>query len=197
MKFTKLVCATALALSATVAHAEVLTFTPAGGSATVEQWQDLYWDMTSNATSTSYQGWVSDFNLSGHGDFHFWNANMVKNGTPDGGKNLSVGTLVGDMSNYGASYGYAGTDDYSGDCVRGSTCLYGLQFNLNGGTHYGWVKFSEGATQQSLHAWGYETVAGKSIAAGVTTDVPEPMSAALMGIGLFGMAALRRRKQSK
>lgn len=74
----------------------------------------------------------------------------------------------------------------------------GLAFSSTDGTHYGFARF-DGTT---LLSYGYETVAGRSIVAGSAFTapienplaVPEPASMALFGMGLAGLAMVRRRK---
>ena len=189
--------AAGLAVTAQAAQAAVVSFTPSG-TATVSQGTDLYWDMLSDATSTSLiSGAPGDFNLSGHGDFHFTSpADMVNVGTGEGGQNLAFGTIIGAGSNFSFAGTYVGTTDYSGQCAVGNTCIYGLSFQLSGNTHYGWVQFREDATTQSLIAWGYETTAGASIAAGDTGAAVVPLPAAMPLLG-FGIGALALRRQRK
>ena len=191
------VLAAGLGMTAAAADAAVVSFTPSGTS-TVSQGTDLYWDMLSDATSTSsIFGAPGTFNLSGHGDFHFdTSANMVNVGTGEGGQNLAFGTTIGAGSNFSFTSGYVGTNSYSGECTVGNTCIYGLRFELSGNTHYGWVQFREDVSTQSLIAWGYETVAGASIAAGDTgtSAVPLPAAMPLLGFGLGALAVSRRRR---
>ena len=191
--------AAGMGMMAAAADAAVVSFTPSG-TATVSQSTDLYWDMLSGATSTSgISGAPGGFQLSGHGDFHFNStADMVNVGSSDGGQNLSFGTTIGAASNFSFSGGYVGTDGFGGQCTVGNTCYYGLRFQLSGNTHYGWVQFSEDAGTQSLIAWGYETTAGASIAAGDTgaSAVPLPAAMPLLAFGLGALAANRRRARA-
>lgn len=103
--------------------------------------------------------------------------------------------------------------------------LIGVRFQINGATHYGWVRlqivYSEGEGREfGLDAtqWAYESCPDTVIAAGVTTGGPDPCPGAgpgpgsatsvpvmgLPGLGLMGLAmggmglgALRRRRQQR
>lgn len=183
-------------LFAGVANAGIISFTPSGTS-TVSQGTDLYWDMLSDATSTSSFGAVGNFNLSDHGDFHFSTsvADMINSGSGTGGVDLAIGTLIGSLSNWSNTAGFVGTTSFGGGCSVGNTCIYGLSLDILGSTHYGWVQFSENTSTQSILGWAYESVAGQSIAAGVTTaQVPEPASIALFGLGLVSFGFARKKK---
>ena len=80
----------------------------------------------------------------------------------------------------------------------------GLSFVLNDGTHYGWVELTvtgnQFAPSMTIHGYGYEDVAGVSIATGATgTSVPEPGTLALAAAGALaavGAGRARRRKNA-
>lgn len=72
---------------------------------------------------------------------------------------------------------------------------YGLEFEIDGETHYGWVQVSapEGLGQLfEIHGWGYETIPGEPIAAGA---IPEPSTMVLTALSLAGLVWRRRRNR--
>ncbi|BFT30441.1 hypothetical protein D210916BOD24_16170 [Alteromonas sp. D210916BOD_24] len=175
-----------------LASAGIITFTPSGTS-TVSQDTNLYWDMLSDETSTTSLGAVGDFVLSDHGDIHFDTSfsDMVNIGSGTGGYLFSFGEMIGAGSNWSNTDNFVGTNDYSGILSLGETGIFGLSFQLAGQTHYGWVIISESDLgTQSILSWGYESVAGKAIAAGVT-EVPEPSTFVLLILGLAGLVSRR------
>lgn len=103
-----------------------------------------------------------------------------------------------------ASYGYILSNTCCGRtsfAVRGGSFaeaptrgFVGLVFEIPGsGRHAGWaeVESDEAASRIRLHGFAYETVPGKSIAAGA---VPEPPSLVLLAAGVAGLAAWRRKR---
>ncbi|MHC6648198.1 PEP-CTERM sorting domain-containing protein [Alteromonas sp. HB246098] len=195
-KFLKgLLASFALAVSG-FAQAGLITFTPSGTS-TVSQDTDLYWDMLSDATSTSSLGAVGEFFLTDHGDFHFSasDGDMVNIGTGTGGYLFLFGEMIGASSNWSNTDFFVGTTDYSGIMSFGDSGIFGLSFQLAGQTHYGWVNISENDNgTQSILGWGYESVAGRAIAAGVT-QVPEPSTVAVFALSLMGLASRKFKKK--
>jgi hypothetical protein len=151
--------------------ASVITYSPSGGAFSVDQnINSIYWDMMSNRIGTIFDpSYVGGFELSDHGDFHFGiDSSMVMIGSTDGGLPLSSGTLIGLGSNFDNQfYGYAGTTNFGGVLTPSETpTIFGLRFINNGNTYYGYVRFVEDLTTQSILCWGYETTPGASIAAG-------------------------------
>lgn len=65
----------------------------------------------------------------------------------------------------------------------------GLAFTLADGLHYGYAEI-DGTT---LVSYGFEQTPGASIQ---TAAVPEPMSIALLGVGLVGILATRTRRRT-
>ncbi len=109
------------------------------------------------------------------------------------GTNLSEGTLINQNSDWINNF-VAYTDNYVPGCDIGSTCIYGVRFELGGADHFGWVQFHEGTDTQSLLRWAYETQAGVGILAGDMGTVPTPPTLTLLGLGLAAMGSVRRRK---
>lgn len=70
---------------------------------------------------------------------------------------------------------------------------YGLEFEIEGETHYGWVQVSAPERLNGLleiHGWGFETIPGEPIAAGA---LPEPSTIGLTALSLLGLAWRRTR----
>lgn len=99
------------------------------------------------------------------------------------------------------------TSSSAGSFHPGQPGYVGFALDAGGGTaNYGWLKlefsFDPQTTQGVLEAlgFGYETTAGKAIAAGDTggTATPEPgtMALGILAAGAAGVVALRRRRQA-
>jgi len=125
---------------------------------------------------------------------------------------LSAGILVGsnpeDLSHYwwggedmlvGYMWFYYGLD-FKGSFVN-TTGYLGLSFDIEGETHYGWLRLSHdldapngGYLHLTVHDWAWETEPNTPIVAGA---VPEPASVVLALLGAMSVWILRRCQQQK
>ena len=156
------------------------------------------------------------------------NAFSASNGVSSAPRRFSSGATIGPLSNPGsavfmthkyATNGQSTTQPGGSTSNFGSTSTFssafgtatgiaGVQFDRSGNTHFAWVRldvdrdangFPHTLTILDL-AW--EDSPNTAIAAGATsstTVVPEPTSAALMGLGMLAMGAsgLRQRRKKK
>ncbi|MFT5471571.1 MAG: hypothetical protein ACI8UO_006706, partial [Verrucomicrobiales bacterium] len=76
---------------------------------------------------------------------------------------------------------------------QGGIEYLGLEFDINGNTHYGWIEIEsrEFFLFILIHRWAYESEPGVPIRAGL---IPEPSAAVLLLSGLLLTARRRRRK---
>lgn len=89
---------------------------------------------------------------------------------------------------------YAGSSD--GGAFLDTRGFLGVQFQIGGNTHFGWVDLEVdailGATR--IYGWAYESFADTQIKVGATsTAVPEPGTLATLALGAAGVLAWRRR----
>ena len=111
--------------------------------------------------------------------------------------NLAAGTLIGSTSNFSSSTATIAFGSAAGQWQYGTNNIVGFRFVSSAGTtHYGWMRFLMGSQPASGNLvtrtvvdFGYESVAGVSIAAGA---VPAPGALALLGVA--GLAGTRRRR---
>jgi hypothetical protein len=105
------------------------------------------------------------------------------------GANLAFGADIG----AGSLFGSSGTTSLSQWNLNSDQNLVGFRFfnEANSQIHYGWARFSFGATvtTRSLVEYAFDATPGASIGAGV---VPAPSAMALLGLG--GLVAGRRRR---
>jgi hypothetical protein len=146
-------------------------------------------------------GWdINPYSREG-GLFNLWGPTeetwFSASGDKGGPFNLTLGTVIGGpATNF---FRPGGPIDVGLQVNLNSANNYlGFQFvNENGGgTHYGWVQLQFGATagSRSIVGYGWDNIAGRSIAAGA---VPEPSTTVLLGViaaGAFGLRAWRKRK---
>ena len=111
--------------------------------------------------------------------------------------NLSAGTLIGASSNFSSATSTIVFGSGAGQWQYASNNVVGFRFVSSAGTtHYGWMRFLMGSqpatgnlVTRTVVDFGYESVAGESIAAGA---VPAPGALALLGVA--GLAGKRRRR---
>ena len=111
--------------------------------------------------------------------------------------NLSAGTLIGASSNFSSATSTIVFGSGAGQWQYASNNIVGFRFVSSAGTtHYGWMRFLMGSqpatgnlVTRTVVDFGYESVAGASIAAGA---VPAPGALALLGVA--GLVGTRRRR---
>lgn len=85
----------------------------------------------------------------------------------------------------------------SGTCAgrfKGQHAYMGVEFDIAGGTHYGWVDLyvAEYGPYAEIYGWAYETEAGVPIIAGA---VPEPSTIILFAAGAAAILLSRRKNR--
>ncbi len=106
--------------------------------------------------------------------------------------NLAPGSVV----DVGRTWGSGTAANVAQWNLNSSNNYFGFRFtNESGGTlHYGWAQLSIGATllDRTLVQYAYESTPNAAI-----TVVPEPGTYLMMGLGLAGLLAARRRQQQR
>jgi hypothetical protein len=122
---------------------------------------------------------------------------------------LDVNTLIGDTLQPGLTWG-ANRADMAGYLVEQNggglvavgpwagvtNGLLGVQFDIAGESHYGWVRVTDrGPFVITIHEWAYETQPGIGIPAGM---IPEPSALLLFfsGVSVIAWKRWRRRRSA-
>ena len=87
--------------------------------------------------------------------------------------------------------------DFNGFAGTFSDGFIGFRFEINGQLHYGWAEISFSGNEMSINRFAYEDEAGVGVRVGQTSNVPEPGSLGILGLGAAGVLAMRRRKKEQ
>ena len=90
-----------------------------------------------------------------------------------------------------------GSSSWSGTLAGGETAFVGLQFDIDGNNHYGWMKLNLANTQPNsapltVVDWAYESTPNTSIVVGA---IPEPSTVALLSISSVFLYLARKRNK--
>ena len=118
-------------------------------------------------------------------------------------KNLPVGFNVGPSLLTSYAWGPSGASqcamtrsslqvgyDFKGGVFDSDENYIGFRFKIGADTHYGWAQL--GLHSQQILAAAYNNTPNDPIMIG---QIPEPSNLALLGLGVVGLGAMRRRKR--
>jgi len=124
------------------------------------------------ASTTAPSSSSCAFKLTDHGDFHYFPDDnsppvdsMVVDADDDNqaGTVLTTGNTVGPSSTWSTT-GFAWTNQFTGTMTAPQTAIFGLRCEVTSGSYkYGWVKFTEGTTTQSIDCFALEGTADTAI----------------------------------
>jgi len=111
--------------------------------------------------------------------------------------NLALGTLIDSSDSFTTPAVLSKLTDQDGSGnFNGTSGYMGVQFQLNGNTHYGYVGYQSPPGQPrmgNVFAIVWEDQPNTGVLAG---GIPEPSSLALLAAGAAGLSAYRRRKSA-
>ncbi len=124
---------------------------------------------------------------------------------------LPIGARIGPEGKFGSNPIMAVCDDFNGRAFRSglwidvSNRYLGVKFQIDGETHYGWVRMTVDCNDGTITGYAYETVANQRIAAGVFPSagadsgssaeqkppIPEPATLGALAAGAVGLPRWR------
>jgi len=142
-----------------------------GNSATLDDQGYLIWEQVYNGATASDQ-WVSSDILGGY----FWQ------------RQFSPGVTIEDYDTTLAAW-IAGEQPAGADRLSANTAILGIEFGIGSG----WNGSFSGAVDNVTFGFSGQSTTFNFEAA-ASSEVPEPATLTLFGLGLLGLGALRRRR---
>lgn len=184
-KITNVVAVSIALLLSSPVHAGLITNAPVNGLATFKDTStNLVWIKLPELFGKSFTTQSEIARAAGFTVADYAAVSTLINGSAQisNGGWYQVADIVGDSFHRDLMWG-----NFSTSATNSSLSAYAFAYDTSpiwytGGYGYG------GASNSDLGLFAYRSA---------TTDIPEPMSAGLMGLGLVGLALSRRRKSAK